>query len=133
MGVLVDTNVIVDLLSGDARAVAKIREVEHEFGPPYLSTFVIFETLVAVLFRGSQTKARALESLLAAYPVLPLSAEDARHAAEIRVELLRSGRPSSIPDTLIAGQALAGGHVLVTRDRGLSEAARAVGLTVETF
>ncbi|MGA8537606.1 MAG: type II toxin-antitoxin system VapC family toxin [Thermoplasmata archaeon] len=133
MGVVVDSSVIVDVLSGDARAIAKVRDAEREFGPPFLSSIVVFETLVGVLLRGSASKARALEALFSHYPTLSVDATDARRAAEIRVELLRAGRPASIPDTLIAGQALAGGHVLLTRDRGLSEAASAIGLRVETY
>ena len=133
MGVVVDSNVLVDVMAGNARAVAQVRDAERTFGPPFLSSIVIFETLVGVLYRGSVSKTRALEALLARYAVLPLDAADARRAAEIRVELLRAGRPASSLDTLIAGQALAGGHVLITCDRGLLDAARAIGLRAETY
>lgn len=133
MGVVVDSNVLIDLLAGNARAVAKVREAERAFGPPFISSVVLFETLVGVLFRGSATKAQALEALLTRYPSLPVDATDARRAAEIRVELLRSGRAASTADALIAGQALQGGHLLITRDQALLKAASAVGFRAETY
>ncbi|MGI0130813.1 MAG: type II toxin-antitoxin system VapC family toxin [Thermoplasmata archaeon] len=133
MGVVVDSNVIVDVLSGDLNALAKVRDAEARYGPPFVSSIVIFESLVGVLFRGSVSRMRTLESMFAQYPVLPVDAMDARKAAEIRVEMLRAGQPVSIPDTLIAGQALAGGHVLLTRDGGLATASRMIGLQVETY
>jgi predicted nucleic acid-binding protein len=133
MGVVVDSSVIVDILAGDELAISEVLRAEELFGSPYLSSIVIFEALVGVLHRGSASKMRALESLFAQYPVLTVDAADARRAAEVRVELLRTGRPVSIPDTLIAGQALSGGHVLLTRDRGLADAGVAIGLRVKVY
>lgn len=71
VGIVVDSNVLVDLLAGVPRATAKVREAEQSFGPPFLSSIVIFETLVGVLFHSSTSKMRALESMLAHYPTLP--------------------------------------------------------------
>lgn len=54
-------------------------------------------------------------------------------AAEIRAELLRLGRVKSHVDIMIAGVALEGSRVLVTRDRDFKEIAETVGLDVEAY
>ena len=50
------------------------------------------------------------------FEVLPLDTEDARHAGEIRAMLAARGTPIGAYDILIAGQALARGLTLVTRN-----------------
>lgn len=63
--------------------------------------------------------------------VLPFDEGDGRKAGEIRAHLSREGQPIGPHDTLIAGQALARGLILVTNNR--REFDRVPGLTVEDW
>lgn len=64
-------------------------------------------------------------------PILPFDAADARAAAEVRADLKRKGTPIGPYDTLIAGQALARGLIVVTGNR--REFERVAGLRVEDW
>lgn len=65
------------------------------------------------------------------FQVLPFDADDARVAAELRVELRRLGRPIGPFDALIAGQALARKLTLITHNT--REFSRVEGLTIEDW
>ena len=54
-------------------------------------------------------------------------------AAEIRAELMKTGRVKSHVDTMIAGIALAGGHVLVTRDADFNAIGDSLGLEIDVY
>jgi tRNA(fMet)-specific endonuclease VapC len=62
---------------------------------------------------------------------LPFEAEDAARAGEVRALLERQDTPIGPYDTLIAGQALARGLVLVTHN--VAEFARVPGLRVDDW
>jgi tRNA(fMet)-specific endonuclease VapC len=65
------------------------------------------------------------------FEVLPLDTEDARHAGEVRAMLAARGTPIGAYDILIAGQALARGLTLVTRN--LREFERIPELSLENW
>jgi len=65
------------------------------------------------------------------FEVLPLDTEDARHSGEIRALLAARGTPIGAYDILIAGQALARGLTLVTRN--LREFERIPVLSLENW
>ena len=88
----------------------------------------------SVIGHGSKSAKR--DETLAAFetlriPVLDVSLDDARKAAEIRTALAATGTPIGPCDTLIAGQALA--HNLVPVTRNTREFARVPGLAVENW
>jgi tRNA(fMet)-specific endonuclease VapC len=101
--------------------------------PILISSVVTFELWYGV-FRSSQVYANAarLEDFLAHnVEILPLSAEDAKHAGRIREALERTKQPIGPYDTLIAGQAVARGLTLVTANT--REFARVPGLVWEDW
>ena len=130
MGVVLDTNVLIDLLLGDAVTARRLEDLEARGLQPTLSSVVLFEALSGIEFTRSRTERSRLESLLRRFPIEPFDADSARSAAELRAELLRVGRSPGAPDVMIAGQAIARGHTLVTRDRELASSARALGASV---
>jgi tRNA(fMet)-specific endonuclease VapC len=65
------------------------------------------------------------------FAVLPFDAGDARAAGILRGHLAAKGETIGLVDTLIAGQALARGLVLVTHN--VREFARVPGLQVEDW
>jgi tRNA(fMet)-specific endonuclease VapC len=86
---------------------------------------------VAKSGREAQNANRLAAFLNGAVEVLEYSERDAQVAGEIRAELERQGRRIGDYDTLIAGQAVARGMVLVTANTREFERIR--GLTVEDW
>jgi tRNA(fMet)-specific endonuclease VapC len=86
---------------------------------------------VAKSGRVAQNANRLAAFLNGAVEVLEYSERDAQVAGEIRAELERQGRRIGDYDTLIAGQAVARGMVLVTANTREFERIR--GLTVEDW
>ena len=133
MGVTLDTSVLIDLLQGDSETLARLDLLEQEGLVPTLSTVAVFEALSGVEYTKSRGERVRLEVVLRQLPLEPFDLDSARRAGELRAELRRSGRSPGAPDVMIAGQALAGGHTLVTRDRVLAKAADALGLRVVVY
>lgn len=133
MGVALDTSALIDVLRGNETVLRETDRLEQEGGQPVLSTVAMFEVLSGVEFTRSRLERTRLESLLSRVRIEPFDQDSARRAAELRAEFLRVGRSPGAPDVMIAGQALAGGHVLVTRDRNLASVAAASGLQVVLY
>ncbi len=121
------------MLRGDETILREIDQLEREGNLPVLSTVAVFEVLSGVEYTRSRLERTRLESLLSQVRIEPFDQESAQKAAELRAELLRTGRSPGAPDVMIAGQALAGGHILVTRDRNLADVAKASGLRVIVY
>lgn len=128
MRFLLDTNVVIALGKGNGRIIERIRH--HGLSGCVVSTVVLHE-----LYFGAFKSGRVAENLRAAdgipFEALDFTREDARTAGEIRHTLRRLGTPIGPYDTLIAGQALARGLTLVTRNT--REFGRVEGLRVEDW
>ncbi|MGP8072600.1 MAG: type II toxin-antitoxin system VapC family toxin [Thermoplasmata archaeon] len=133
MGITLDTSVLIDLLRGDRRTQALLEGLEREGLLSTLSTVAVFEALSGVEFTKSRADRVRLELLLRQIPLEGFDLDAARKAGELRAELLRAGKSPGAPDVMIAGQALAAGHTLVTRDRFLAASARAMGVQVVDY
>src|SRR5579859_1172537 len=111
--IVADTDVLIDYLEGrqpEAQAVAAALAAGR------LQTTVIshFELLSGAR-QGRQRK--AVHTLLESIPALPLDRNAAHKAAEVRLELERSGMGIGMADSLIAGIVLVHGARLLTRNR----------------
>ena len=128
MKYLLDTNVVIGLLANRPSIVTEMRR--RSLSEIALSSLVMHE-----LYFGAYKGARTIETLRnygrLVFSVLPFETDDARFAAEIRATLQRQGTPIGPYDTLLAGQALARGLVLVTSNT--REFARVEGLQVENW
>lgn len=133
VGVALDTSALIDVLRGDEAVLRETDRLENEGNIPVLSTVAVFEVLSGVEYTQSRVERVRFEGLLSRLRIEPFDQESARRAAQLRGEFLRTGRSPGAPDVMIAGQALAGGHVLVTRDRRLARVADAFGLNVLTY
>ena len=121
-----DTNTVSYFLRGQGNVGARLLAQ-----PPSaiaLPSVVLYElSYGAGRSQASRSLKARLAELLERLQVLPFGAEEARAAAQIRVELERRGLSVGPHDVLIAGTALARGATLVTRNvrefgrvRGLS-------------
>jgi len=125
---LLDTNAVVALMADREPIAQRVRQRRRdEFN---VSALVMHE-----LYYGAYYGQRTNETLdrfdALAFPVLDFSLDDARVAAEIRARLRARGTPIGPYDVLIAGQALARGMTLITRN--VREFARVEGLAVENW
>jgi tRNA(fMet)-specific endonuclease VapC len=73
----------------------------------------------------------ALNAFLNPFEVLAFTSDDARAYADIRARLEKSGKPIGALDMLIAAQAVARGHWLVTDNE--REFRRVAGLEIENW
>ena len=133
MGVTLDTSVLIDLLRGEPRTLVELDRLEGQGLLPTLSTVAVFEALSGIEFAQSRADRVRLEILLRQIPLEAFDLDAARRAGEVRAELHRAGRSPGAPDVMIAGQALAAGHTLVTRDRSLAASATALGVQVVVY
>lgn len=129
MPFLLDTNAVIAVLKDAAPPIGqRLRQCRPE--EVFVSSIVLHE-----LFYGAFKSARVERNLAVVeglrFGVLDFSPEDARAAGEIRAVLAARGVPIGPYDVLIAGQALARGMVLVTRNG--AEFGRVAGLVIEDW
>lgn len=128
MRYLIDTNIFVGMIVHDDRALLRRMRIHREESA--LSAIVLHELYYGAY--GSRQQERGFEVVQSlSLPLLTFDAGDARAAAEIRADLRRKGTPIGPYDLLIAGQALARGLVVVTRNVG--EFSRVEGIEMEDW
>ena len=110
---IADTDVLIDFLQGEQPASERIA-LELDQGQLATTAITRFELLAGARTARQQT---IIGQLLAALPCLPLEAQSADRAAEVRRALERQGLSIGMGDSLIAGIVLAHRGVLLTRNR----------------
>jgi tRNA(fMet)-specific endonuclease VapC len=131
---LLDTNVCIALINDTSNKVrSRLIAAARAGNTLFTSSIVVHELWYGVAKSELVAQnARALIAFLSReLTVLELSAQDARAAGEIRVDLERRGKSIGEYDTLIAGQAFSRNLVLVTANT--REFARVKGLVVEDW
>ena len=130
MGYLLDTNIVSDLVRNPrGRVASRIREVGEV--SICTSIIVVAELRFGAAKRGSHRLTAHLEDVLAALEVLPFEAPADVTYGLIRTRLEKTGKPIGGNDLLIAAQAVALGHIMVTDNEG--EFARIDGLGCENW
>lgn len=113
MRYLLDTNIVSDLVRNpQGRVMQRIREV----GEAQVCTSIIVaaEMRYGAARKGSPQLTAQLEAVLAALEVLPLEAPADAAYGVLRARLEQAGRPIGGSDLLIAAQAVALRHAIVT-------------------
>jgi tRNA(fMet)-specific endonuclease VapC len=127
---LLDTNMVSDLVRNpDGRVTQRIRKV----GEAQVCTSIIVaaELHYGSAKKGSPRLAAQLDAVLGVLEVLPFDAPADRTYGALRARLERRGKLIGANDLLIAAQAIALGHVLVTDNE--REFARVDGLRYENW
>lgn len=128
MSFSLDANSVIALFKGHARLWERLER--HSPLDCVVSAVVMHE-----LYYGASRSARVRENLdrIAAlrFEIVDFDREDARVSGEVRAGLANAGTPIGPLDTLIAGQALARGFTVVTRN--VREFSRVTGLAVENW
>ena len=127
MRYLLDTDTCIAALRGDPAVIALV----SRWSPAecVVSTVTVYELEVGVAKCRDPRRERAkVNRFLESVRVVPLDQVSARQSAELRAKLEARGDGIGSYDTLLAGQALAGGLAIVTGNRG--EYSRVPGLEV---
>lgn len=121
---LLDTSACIDLLRGDAPALAAALP-RHRGGPIVVSAITLAELRV-----GEAKRARGgpsvVDDLLAPFDIVPFDEAAAESYGSVRATLERNGTPIGPLDTLIAAHAVSLGATVVTSN--LREFRRVPGL-----
>lgn len=125
--IVADTDVLIDFLRDREPAAARIA-FELERGQLVTTAVTRFELLAGA---RSDRERSLVATLLEALATLPLDAEAADRAAEVRRQLETEGAGIGMADSLIAGIALHRNSILLTRNRRHFE--RVPGLTLGTL
>jgi tRNA(fMet)-specific endonuclease VapC len=111
--IIADTDVLIDFLRGRSPAAERValELTTRSFGTTAITAFE--------LRSGSRStrQQRAVDELLAALPILPLTAAEAAIAARLRLELEDRGEGIGMADYLIAAVCLSKRGILLTRNR----------------
>jgi tRNA(fMet)-specific endonuclease VapC len=124
---LLDTNVAIAFLNGDAAVVERFQAAAE---------ILLSSTVVGELYFGAQKSARAaanlarIDNLSERVVVLECNAETARQYGRIKNALRLKGRPIPENDIWIAASALQYDLILATRDAHFAEVD---GLKMETW
>lgn len=128
MKFLLDTNAVIALMKGHAGLISRVQA----FAP---SDFALPSIAAHELYFGAFRSQRQAENLRRVeglrFALLDFDREDARCAAKVRAKLSEQGTPIGPYDVLIAGQALARGLTLISRN--LREFQRVDQLIVEDW
>jgi len=131
---LLDTNACIEIMNGRPAVVGEQFERALAAGTRlFVSTVSSFELWYGAEWSGRPEfdRDRLQHFLDGRVQEIAFDEEDARRAGEVRAVLERQGTPIGGFDTLIAGQALARGLVLVTHN--VREFGRVPGLKVEDW
>lgn len=131
-GYLLDTNIVSDLINRPrGKAVQRLAQL-REAGTKNIATSIIVaaELRYGAAKRGNRSLAQRVDGVLARLNVLPFAAPADAIYGRLRADLERQGLPLGGNDLLIAAQALAAGHTLVSDDRSFT---RVPGLNCENW
>ena len=115
MGYLLDTNIVSDLIRNpQGRVTQRIREI----GEAQVCTSIIVaaELRYGAAKKGSPRLTAQLEAVLGALDILPFEVPADAVYGRLRARLDRAGQPIGGNDLLIAAQAIALRHTIVTEN-----------------
>lgn len=129
MRYLLDTNALVQVLRGPGSSVeSRLRTLQPD---DVGVSAVVMHELYYGAFRSERPESNLAVVEEIGLTVVELAREDAREAGRLRATLAAAGLPIGPFDVLIAGQAVARGLTLVTRNT--REFARVDGLAVQDW
>jgi tRNA(fMet)-specific endonuclease VapC len=121
-----DTCFIIDLLSGEEKAIEKYRTLHTAF--IYTTSITVYELLRAI--EKNSKKTEDLNAFFEQLEVRGFGFTEAKETAKISIELEKEGNRLSQPDIFIAGIARANQLTVLTRDKAFKKIRN---LKVETY
>jgi tRNA(fMet)-specific endonuclease VapC len=126
---LLDTNTVCFAIRGVGGVADRLLAAQP--ADVAISAVTEAELWYGVVKRGARSLRRAVEAVLSAMTVLPVTTPVARDYGVLRVWLERRGRAIGLADTFIAAHARSEGRTLVTNNTG--HFARVPDLIVEDW
>jgi tRNA(fMet)-specific endonuclease VapC len=115
---LLDTNIVIGMLDGDAGILTGFQQAEMVF----ISTVVLGELYYGAAKSGRPAENVArIDRVIGQASVIPVSVDVAKEYGVVKQELRQKGRPIPENDIWIAATARKLNLVLVTRDRHFDE------------
>ena len=123
--IIADSDVLIDFLRGRGEGARRVAiELEtRSFGTTAITAFEIRS--------GARTarQKKSVDTLFEAMTILSFGPEEARIAAEIRLQIESQGQPIGMADYMIAAVCIAANGVLLTRNRKHFERIKALKLS----
>ena len=110
---LLDSDILIQLLRGNAQAAAQISQVEGKYG---LSVITYMEVATFELAGKDPRRFRTVQTHLAGQKVYPLTEKAAKQAARVQAQLLSNNQQMGFNDLCIAATAVEQRAVLITRN-----------------
>ncbi|SEO10914.1 hypothetical protein SAMN05216388_100878 [Halorientalis persicus] len=130
---ILDTNYLVDLFSGDRNAHRKARKLKRNHEIQRIPTPVLAELEYGAEFTLSDAERQRIENLSRMYSIAKLDAEMAKRAGRLFAQADRASDGDSgadMVDAMVAALADVTGEAVVTDNRSDFEE---LGVSVETF
>lgn len=128
MSYLLDTNIVIAFMKGDANVVKALKF--QRFNDVYLSSVTLFELYYGA-YKSQHTRQSLQNIADLRFQMLDFDHDDSQQAGRIRAELEAKGKPIGHYDLLLAGQAVNRDLVLVTDN--VSEFSRIAELQLENW
>ncbi len=124
---LLDTNIIIDIFSGNSRIADRVNKLEQLF----INTIVLGELFIGINRVNNKSKhLKKLETFLKLCTVLDVDPDTSRYFGEIVAMLHRKGKPIPTNDVWIAASAMQHNLQLLTSDNHFKEIE---GLSLQYF
>ena len=129
---LLDTTFLIDLMRGKQEAVEKLKQMESEMTPIFVSTPTIFELWTGIMAtkKPDKEKQKVIE-VISSVNNLELDLESAKTAGEINGILIKKGEMIDPEDCMIAGIAQTNNESILTRNT--IHFGRIKGIKIETY
>ena len=129
---LLDTTFLIDLMRGKQEAVEKLKQMESEMTPIFVSTPTIFELWTGIMAtkKPDKEKQKVIE-VISSVNNLELDLESAKTAGEINGILIKKGEMIDPEDCMIAGIAQTNNESILTRNT--IHLGRIKGIKIETY
>ncbi len=112
---LLDTNTLIYFFKGMGNVADNLLSKSPK--DIAIPSITLFELEVGIAKSSNPKKRKQqLDSLISLIMIFPFGLKEAKFAAIIRANLEKEGKPIGPYDTLIAGTALSGNHILVTHN-----------------
>jgi tRNA(fMet)-specific endonuclease VapC len=124
--IVADTDVLIDFLRGHGDSA---RRVALELGSGSFGTTAVTAFEIRSGARTERQRA-AVDTLLEAMTILPFGPDEARIAAEVRLQVEAKGLPIGMAEYMIAATCISGDAILLTRN--VKHFERVQGLTLSS-
>lgn len=129
--VCIDSDIIVDFLRKDAKAINLLKKIEEREGGLKTTAINSFEIFKGVSRHANRGKYEEVVHFLSQFTVLDLTFGISQKAAEIFEQLRSKGELIDTGDILIAAIVMSNNETLITRNR--KHFGRIPGLNIESF